>query len=279
MDIKEEKMYYYKNHHIYNYYCCYNNINFKTETEYRQYLAANNIPTEVISYLRKQKYARCDSDWAMGEYIAYEVSPGTLLYDERDFSHYYFDNEGAAENFIKSYYMCRDGYADRAFFQGYPGDDSESIITYHEPVDIASYITTFEPDKQNIHFAHFIISYMPNDEKLRKIRMNAHKLQIRNIKMITPNAKIYIIAQNYKDSEYINDPQITYKKFPKGIGAGKARNTALKWLYDSDYDFGIINDDDIYLKPNNSAINFFKDLEINSEEFINSPMDFCLHIV
>jgi hypothetical protein len=47
----------------------------------------------------------------------------------------------------------------------------------------------------------------------------------------------------------------------------KARNTALKLLYESDYDFGIINDDYVFLAPNQSAINFFKELEDHTEKF------------
>ena len=35
----------------------------------------------------------------------------------------------------------------------------------------------------------------------------------------------------------------------------------------SNYDFGIINDDDVFLAPNQSAINFFKELEEKSEKF------------
>jgi hypothetical protein len=90
--------------------------------------------------------------------------------------------------------------------------------------------------------------------------------QIKSIKAVSPNAKIYIVAQNYKDEDYIDDPQIEYHKYGK-LGAMKARNTALNLFYNSDYDFCILNDDDVVVAPTQSAINFINELEFTPEKF------------
>ena len=263
-------MYYYKDHHLYQYYAKYGNQLFKTKEEYLQWARGNGYQLNNISYFRLSKWAKKTDEYPEGAWVEYEVVPGTILYDERDFSKYEFASEEEAAELVKSYNEYPDGHASQTFFEGYPGD--ENPIAYKEP-QIA--IEPFDPAKQCKQFAHFILSYMPNDPTRRKARMDAHKLQIRNIKMITPQAKIYVVAQNWSESEYMNDPQIEYKKYPQAIGAGRARNECLRWLYSSDYNWGIISDDDICLKVTDSAIQFHKDLETNAQAFIDSPMDIC----
>ena len=98
---------------------------------------------------------------------------------------------------------------------------------------------------------------MPDDEVDKIARKQAHLNQIKSIKAITPYVKIHIIAQNYKDEDYLDDPQIVYYKYGK-LGAMKARNTALNIFYNSNYDFCILNDDDVVAAPTDSARNFFK---------------------
>lgn len=263
-------MYYYRDHHLYNYYAKYNDLLFKSKEEYLGWANTNGYQLSKVSYFRLSKWARKTDEYPEGAWVEYDVVPGTILFDDRIFSHYEFADETEAMEFVKSYNEYPDGYASQTFFEGYPGD--ENPFAYVEP-DIA--IEPFDAAKQCKQFAHFIISYMPDDPTRRKARMDAHKLQIRNIKMITPQAKIYIVAQNWAESEYMTDPQIEYKKFPQGLGAGKARNECLRWLYASDYSWGIISDDDICLKVTDSAIQFHKDLETNAQAFTDSPIDIC----
>lgn len=226
-------MYYYLDHHLYSYYAKYDNLLFKSKEEYLGWAYSNGYQLSKISYFRLSKWARKTDEYPEGAWIEYDVVPGTILYDERDFSRYEFASEEEAVEMIKSYNDYPDGYASQTFFEGYPGD--ENPIAYVEP-DMP--IEPFAPEKQCKQFAFFIISYMPDDSVRRKARMDAHKLQIKNIKFIAPQAKIYVIAQNWTENEYMIDPQIEYKKYPQGTGAGKARNECLKLLYSSDFSWG-----------------------------------------
>ncbi len=263
-------MYYYQDHHLYQYYAKYGDTLFKTRDEYLDWVRANNLKLEKVAYFRLSKRARKISDYPEGAWVEYEVVPGTYLYDERDFSHYEFPNEEEAMEMADSYRDYPDGHASQTVFEGVPGEGDS--LAYTEP---DRPIEPFDPQRACTQFAHFILSYMPDDPVRRKARMDAHKLQIRNIKFITPQARIYIVAQNWAEHEYMRDPQIEYIKYAHGIGAGRARNACLNLLYNSNYNWGIISDDDICLKVTDSAIQFHRDLEINAQAFIDSPMDIC----
>lgn len=86
-------MYYYKDHHLYQYYAKYGNQLFKTKEEYLQWARGNGYQLNNISYFRLSKWAKKTDEYPEGAWVEYEVVPGTILYDERDFSKYEFASE------------------------------------------------------------------------------------------------------------------------------------------------------------------------------------------
>lgn len=255
-------MYYLKDNHLYRYYCSYNGQLFKTEKEYLDYLNDNNIQPQEIYLWRKAKVCSKNHFNKDGSWKAFNIAPGTEVFDERDISQYYVKDEKAKERLLKCYEKYNDFYIDRCYFDGY---DNLGDFTYSDTGDD---VPEFNPDEENKTYAFIIISYLPDDENMRAERLSAHKLQIKNLKRLAPNTRIYIIAQNWHDDEYADDPQITYCKYGK-LGAGLARNTAFKLLYDSDYDYGIVSDDDITLKETDSAKEFFREIKEKPEKFLD----------
>ena len=260
--------YYYKDHHLYQYYCCLGDQLFKTRDDYLNYCDKEGLELKETLIKRKSKYAL---EWELippSKRIKTTLAKKTLVFDSRDISHYYFEDETDANNFLAIYKEGDPSFAIEALFQGYEGepDYSPEAITNELLKDLL--IEPFDSTKEFKRIAHYIISYLPDDPKIREARKYAHSKQIKSIKATTPHAKIFIIAQNYKEEDFINDPQITYYKYDK-LGAMKARNTALKHFYNSDYDFCILNDDDTVVAPTDSAKNFFNLFEFSLETFDN----------
>ena len=77
-----------------------------------------------------------------------------------------------------------------------------------------------------------ILSYLPEDEKVRQKRLNYHNKQLDELKQYYPTAYIYCVYQQYKDTEIPKDKINEYKTFDKGIGVSSARNEILKYYYD-----------------------------------------------
>lgn len=269
------KKYYYSNHRLLRYYCRLYNHYFKTREEYVEYCNENNIELKKTSYFKKSKYSLEWDSTLQGSGVAELLAPGTKVIDARDISNYYFEDEKDAMRFLDVFNVNPGAFCLVCFYDGYYGEPDLS------PEGLAQkYIDEYEKVKDTIiwdeekawkNVAHFIISYLPDykegeDNSLRDIRIEAHRNQIKSIKMTTPNAKIHIVAQNYRKEDYIDDPQIIYHKHPK-LGAMRARNEALKLLYNSDYTFGIISDDDAFMAPTQSAIDFYQEVEDNPEKF------------
>ncbi len=124
-------MYYYQDHHLYQYYAKYGDTLFKTRDEYLDWVRANNLKLEKVAYFRLSKRARKVSDYPEGAWVEYEVVPGTYLYDERDFSHYEFPNEEEAMEMADSYRDYPDGHASQTVFEGVPGEGDS--LAYTEP--------------------------------------------------------------------------------------------------------------------------------------------------
>ncbi len=268
--------YYYENNHIYRYFCALCGRYFKTEEEYLSYIKENNISVITGKILKRAKYAWSTEGIKCGKVIDYEYfAPGLQIFDNRDFSMYYFDTEEAAQEFIDYYKKDPDCYLQQCYYDGSEGDEVYDVEYIADKFLEDIKIIPFNPEKENKKFCHLILSYLPSDEK-RELRYNAHVKQIKNIKAITPHTRIYIVAQNYKEEEYINDPQITYlSKYDQGIGAQQARNELLAFLYNSDYEYGIMSDDDALLVPTQSVINFYRDVEERTDEFIANHIDIC----
>ena len=111
-----------------------------------------------------------------------------------------------------------------------------------------------------------VISYLPDDSKRTK-RLQASRTQIEWLHKLFNNEKILVIAQNYNDTDYLDDPLVEYIKYDKGIGAGNARNVILKNFYSSDKDWLFICDDDTILDNKYSYQNFIYDMVNNPDKF------------
>lgn len=259
-------MFYFEDNCWNRYFCRYDGKLFKTKGEYYEYLKSAHTEPIRTSVFRHRRNAVCRAEYPEGKWIEYDLAPGTELFDERDLSVYKFDTEAAARELMKAYTFNRDVYA-TCPFEGY---EEEAI-----PEAATETAEPFDPSKANKTVAHFILSYLPDDAAKRAKRYAAHRKQIENIKRITPQAKIHIVAQNYAESEYMVDPQIEYRKFERGIGAGRARNECLRWLYGSDYEYGIISDDDALLRETETAAQFYREVETAPEKFIGAGIDVC----
>ena len=111
-----------------------------------------------------------------------------------------------------------------------------------------------------------VISYLPDDSKRTK-RLKASRTQIEWLHKLFINEKIIVIAQNYNEEDYLDDPLVEYKKYDKGIGAGRARNQILLDFYSSDKDWLFICDDDTVAYPYYQYEEFFKELSNDTDKF------------
>lgn len=272
----DKHKYYYnrEDKHIYRYFAHIGDNYFKTREEYDAYVAANNLPTKTVKVFRLSKYALKNESCLLGKWIEYSgIAPGTFIHDDRDFSRYTFNTVEEVDEFL-NYYDAQDyHYCQQCPYDGYEGDEVDGVEYKANKIMETFGEHTFDPEKENKKFAHFIISYLPNSDR-REGRREAHLKQIADIKEATPNARIYILAQGYKEEEYIDDPQITYLgKYEEGIGAQKARNELFKWFYASDYEYGIFSDDDAFIIPTPTVKNFYEELENNTEKFTSRKID------
>ena len=270
--------YYYnrENKHIYRYFGQLGTQLFKTREEYDEYVKANNLTTTDMNIFRLSKYALKSEDCLLGKYVPYKgIVPGTVIFDDRDFSRYTFNTVEDVNEFLNYYDVQDFHYCQQCFFDGYEGDEVDSIAYRANEVMKTFGEHTFDPEKENKKFAHFIISYLPDTDR-RASRKEAHLKQIADIKEATPNARIYILAQGYNEEDYIVDPQINYlAKYDAPIGAQKARNELLKFFYNSDYEYGIFSDDDAFIIPTDTVKNFYRELESNTEKFTGARLDIC----
>lgn len=93
-----------------------------------------------------------------------------------------------------------------------------------------------------------IISYLPNDEKIRSKRLQFIKRLISELREWFKTETIHIVSQNYSENDYnFTDDKLLFHKFEKGIGVANARNEILKLFYNSDDDVLVLSDDDIKL--------------------------------
>lgn len=263
-------MYYYEDHKAKRYFCSFRGILFKSYKEYLDYVSECGLGLIDVAYVRQCRFSRKLSNYSdrmLQTFRVADCGEATIIFDERNLDSFYIADQEEFDKVMQTYREFVDGLSDRALFDG--PDNSYNGYVYKSsrlPQD-------FNSEKEERSYAFYIISYLPNDINRRGKRYKAHLEQIKNIRNLAPNAKIYVLAQNYKEAEYIDLPQIHYVKYSSGIGAQRARNEALKLLYSSDYDYGVITDDDICIEENNSAIQFFAEMGSNSKKFIDAGLD------
>lgn len=112
-----------------------------------------------------------------------------------------------------------------------------------------------------------IISYLPDDLKVREKRLSAHVKQLKGFNELFPNVDVLDVCQQYNPSEVelceavANNGTRSYTAQQYGkLGACGARNVILKQFYNSDLDFCMITDDDTLLFPYYDVERFFDDL-------------------
>lgn len=115
-----------------------------------------------------------------------------------------------------------------------------------------------------------IVSYLPDDGKIRTKRLEGIRLQAEKIRSIYPDNEFVVIAQNYREDELITDLDITYKVYSEPLGAGRARNLLLEYFYESDYDFLMLCDDDTIWYPYYDIAGFFKHINSKPEDFYDA---------
>lgn len=135
-----------------------------------------------------------------------------------------------------------------------------------------------------------VISYLPDDEKVRSVRW---KTTVRSLQNLIGVAKwieepLHIVTTNWRDSEIaeiqsISDSLEGKVRFSKidmsNRGAAVSRNTLLKHLYDSDYDYLLMCDDDAYVYPYYDLEKFFQDINNRPGEYIKSGLlHICAHL-
>lgn len=124
----------------------------------------------------------------------------------------------------------------------------------------------------------FILSYFPNNS-LRQKRAEAHWRQLECIKEMCPEMPVFIVAQQWTNEDYdkarsiIGIPYCHIQMHEKGIGAAQARNACLKWLYETELDYGILADDDALIYPYFEAKKFIEDIRREPEKFYERGLD------
>ena len=90
-----------------------------------------------------------------------------------------------------------------------------------------------------------IISYLPHNAEMRERRLRVHNNQLEWLRKTFTDLTIFVVAQNYHESDYngIVDKYISVEP----CGPSKARNYLLETLYNSDQNFMCVLDNDITL--------------------------------
>jgi hypothetical protein len=76
---------------------------FKTRAEYETYCSENKIELHKIGVTRLSKYALENEVEPIGGTVEVLIAPGTHLFDNRDLTSFYFEDENDASEFLKYY--------------------------------------------------------------------------------------------------------------------------------------------------------------------------------
>ena len=86
----------------------------------------NNIELIPIGYARKSKYTLETEQFPIEGGIVVDSALGTVLYDNRDLSSFYFEDEEDANEFLKYYKAGSPRWAVECLFEGYEGEPDYS---------------------------------------------------------------------------------------------------------------------------------------------------------
>lgn len=113
-------------------------------------------------------------------------------------------------------------------------------------------------------FGAYIISFADNDPEKRKARFEVHNAQLDDW-LAKTDINIHVVAMNYQPGDHHSDPRVIYHDTaPRKCSA--ARHEAFRLFYESDYDWGVIMDNDATLYSDvqhNSSYNLIKEMELD----------------
>lgn len=115
-----------------------------------------------------------------------------------------------------------------------------------------------------------VISYLPDDTKVREERLKRFQSLIKQCRSIFPELPIYCIAQNYKESDYnLIALNVNILHYDNVLGITNARKELIKVILDQGIDYCIMFDDDCVLEGTlNDGIRFIEMLKNNPNNYI-----------
>lgn len=115
-----------------------------------------------------------------------------------------------------------------------------------------------------------IISYLPNDTIIRKVRIKRFQDLLKQCGMIFPETPVYVIAQNYQKADYALLPSSVHIiHYDKALGITNARKELRKTVINNDIDYCIMFDDDCILEGTLSdGTRFIELLKNNPNKYI-----------
>lgn len=117
-------------------------------------------------------------------------------------------------------------------------------------------------------FGAFIISFADKDPAKRAARFEVHNIQLDDW-LAKTDINIHVVAMNYEEADFRQDPRIIYHVTePRKCSA--ARHEAFRLFYETDYDWGVIMDNDamLYSAPqHNSSYNIIEEMRDHLEDY------------
>lgn len=108
-----------------------------------------------------------------------------------------------------------------------------------------------------------IISYLPDTDNLRSVRVRNCKRQLDWLHKLFPNEVPLVVAQNYTHSDMVSEFNIEYNVYPYGIGSHRARNIILQRFYNSTDTWLFLMDDDVSAYDYYDADTFIRNVYYN----------------
>lgn len=134
------------------------------------------------------------------------------------------------------------------------------------------------------------ISYLPDDKRVRSVRWKTTLKCLQNLievagwvnkplHIVTTNwsqeekNRVFSLAESLRGSVLFHDVRMEHR------GAAVSRNILLHGLYESDYDYLLMCDDDAHIYPYYDLKEFFKDLDAHSSTYTDlGVFHVCAHL-